>query len=48
MKRMECLGRYLPGARAEAVAFLSQYGEFKSSGFKDLLRGHVEDVNLFL
>jgi len=30
------------------MRFLSQHGEFKSSGFKDVLRRHVEDVNLFL
>jgi len=36
------------GQERRAIRFLTQHGEFKSSGFKDVLRGHVEDVNLFL
>jgi len=36
------------GQERRALRFLAQHGEFKSSGFKDVLRGHVEDVNLFL
>jgi hypothetical protein len=31
------------GREKNAMRFLSQHGEFKSSGFKDVLRGHVED-----
>jgi len=36
------------GQEKKSLRFLSQHGEFKSSGFKDVLQGHVEDVNLFL
>jgi tRNA(Ser,Leu) C12 N-acetylase TAN1 len=36
------------GQEKKVLRFLSQHGEFKSSGFKDVLQGHVEDVNLFL
>jgi len=36
------------GQERKALRFLAQHGEFKSSGFKDVLRGHVEDVDLFL
>ena len=36
------------GQERKALWFLAQHGEFKSSGFKDVLRGHVEDVGLFL
>lgn len=36
------------GLERKALRFLAQYGEFKSSGFKDVLRGHVEEVGLFL
>ncbi|MCX8116978.1 MAG: THUMP domain-containing protein [Desulfobacterota bacterium] len=36
------------GQEKKALHFLSQHGEFKRSGFKDVLLGHVEDVNLFL
>jgi tRNA(Ser,Leu) C12 N-acetylase TAN1 len=36
------------GQERKSLRFLSQHGEFKSSGFKDLLQGHVENVNLFL
>lgn len=36
------------GQGKRALRFLSQHGEFKSSGFRDVLQGHVEDVKLFL
>ena len=36
------------GQERKALRFLAQHGEFKSSGFKDVLRGNVEDVGLFL
>jgi tRNA(Ser,Leu) C12 N-acetylase TAN1 len=36
------------GQEKNSLRFLSQHGEFKSSGFKDVLLGHVEDLNLFL
>ncbi len=36
------------GQEKKSLRFLSQHGEFKGSGFKDVLQGHVEDVNLFL
>ncbi|OGP72703.1 MAG: hypothetical protein A2V86_12070 [Deltaproteobacteria bacterium RBG_16_49_23] len=36
------------GQEKKLLRLLSQHGEFKSSGFKDVLLGHVEDANLFL
>jgi tRNA(Ser,Leu) C12 N-acetylase TAN1 len=36
------------GQEKKSLRFLSQHGEFKSSGFKDVLLGHVENMNLFL
>ncbi len=36
------------GQERKALRFLNQHGEFKHSGFKDVVLGHVEDVNLFL
>jgi tRNA(Ser,Leu) C12 N-acetylase TAN1 len=36
------------GQEKQSLRILSQHGEFKSSGFKDVLQGRVEDMNLFL
>jgi len=36
------------GREKNALRFLTRHGEFRSSGFKDVIRGHVEDIDLFL
>jgi len=36
------------GREKNALRFLTRHGEFRSSGFKDVIRGHVEDKDLFL
>jgi hypothetical protein len=36
------------GQEKKSLRFLLQHGEFKSSGFKDVLLGCVEDLDLFL
>jgi tRNA(Ser,Leu) C12 N-acetylase TAN1 len=48
MKEWNVLVATYRGQEKKSLRFLSQYGDFKSSGFKDALLGHVEDVNLFL
>jgi tRNA(Ser,Leu) C12 N-acetylase TAN1 len=48
MKEWNVLVATHRGQEKKSLRFLSQHGEFKSSGFKDVLLGHVEDVNLFL
>ncbi len=48
MKEWNILVATHRGQEKKSLRFLSQHGEFKSSGFKDVLQGHVEDLNLFL
>jgi hypothetical protein len=48
MKEWNVLVATHRGQEKKSLRFLSQHGEFKRSGFKDVLLGHVEGVNLFL
>ncbi len=48
MKEWNVLAASYRGQEKKSLRFLSQLGDFRSSGFKDVLLGHVEDVNLFL
>jgi len=48
MKEWNILATAFWGRGKHALRLLTQHGEFKDSGFKDVLQGHVEDVNLFL
>jgi len=48
MKEWNILATAFWGKGKNALRFLAQHGEFKGSGFKDVLLGHVEGVNLFL
>jgi adenylyl- and sulfurtransferase ThiI len=48
MKEWNVLVATYRGQEKKSLRFLTRHGEFNSSGFKDLLRGHVADVNLFL
>lgn len=48
MKEWNLLVATYWGKGKRSLHFLNQHGEFKSSGFKDVLLGHVEDVQLFL
>ena len=48
MKEWNILATAFWGRGKDALRLLTQYGEFRGSGFKDVLQGHVEDVNLFL
>ena len=48
MKEWNVLATVFWGRGKDALRLLTQHGEFNGSGFKDVLQGHVEDVNLFL
>lgn len=48
MKEWNILATAFWGKGKDALRLLTLHGEFKGSGFKDVLQGHVEDVNLFL
>jgi len=48
MKEWNILATAFWGRGKDALRLLAQHGEFKGSGFKDVIQGHVEDVNLFL
>ena len=48
MKEWNILATAFWGRGKDALRLLTLHGEFKGSGFKDVLQGHVEDVNLFL
>ena len=48
MKEWNILATAFWGRGKDALRLLTQHGEFKGSGFKDVLQGHVEDVSLFL
>ena len=48
MKEWNILATAFWGRGKDALRLLTPHGEFKGSGFKDVLQGHVEDVNLFL
>ena len=48
MKEWNILAAAHWGRERIALRFLHEHGEFKRSGFKDVLQGHVEDVDLFL
>jgi len=48
MKEWNILATAFWGRGKHALRLLTQHGEFKGSGFKDVLQGHVEDVRLFL
>ncbi len=48
MKEWNILATAFWGRGKDALRLLTQYGEFNGSGFKDVLQGHVEDINLFL
>jgi len=48
MKEWNILATAFWGRGKDTLRLLTLHGEFKGSGFKDVLLGHVEDVNLFL
>ncbi len=48
MKEWNILVTAFWGRGNHALRLLMQYGDFKGSGFKDVLQGHVEDINPFL
>jgi tRNA(Ser,Leu) C12 N-acetylase TAN1 len=48
MKEWNILAAAHRGQEKKALRFLNEHGEFKRSGFKDVLQGRVEDVDLFL
>ncbi len=48
MKEWNILATAFWGRGKDALRLLTQYGEFNGSGFKDVLQGYVDDVNLFL
>ena len=48
MKEWNIVATAFWGRGKDALRLLTLHGEFKGSGFKDVLLGHVEDVNLFL
>ena len=48
MKDWNILATAFWGRGKDTLRLLALHGEFKGSGFKDVLQGHVEDVNLFL
>ncbi len=48
MKEWNILATAFWGRGKEALRLLTLHGEFKGSGFKDVLQGYVEDVNPFL
>lgn len=48
MREWNILVTALWGQGKKVLQVLTQHGEFKSSGFKDVLQGHVEDVRFFL
>ncbi len=48
MKEWNVLAASYRGQEKKSLRFLSHFGDFKRSGFKDVLLGHLEDINLFL
>ena len=48
MKEWNILATAYWGRGKDALQLLSLHGEFKGSGFKDVLQGYVGNVNLFL
>ncbi len=48
MKEWNILATAFWGRGKDALRLLTPHGEFKGSGFKDVLQGYVEDVNLLL
>jgi len=48
MKQWNILATAFWGRGKDALRLLTPHGEFKGSGFKDVLQGYVEDVHLFL
>jgi adenylyl- and sulfurtransferase ThiI len=48
MREWNILATAFWGRGKDALHLLSLHGEFKGSGFKDVIQGHVEDINLFL
>lgn len=48
MKEWNILATAFWGRGKDAMRLLTLHGEFKGSGFKDVLQGHVDDVKLFL
>jgi len=48
MREWNILATAYWGRGKDALRLLALHGEFKGSGFKDVLQGHVEDVNLLL
>jgi tRNA(Ser,Leu) C12 N-acetylase TAN1 len=48
MKEWNILATAFWGRGKDALRLLSLLGEFKETGFKDVLQGHVEDIMLFL
>ncbi len=48
MKDWNILATAFWGRGKDALRLLNLHGEFKSSGFKDVLLGHVEDFNFLL
>jgi tRNA(Ser,Leu) C12 N-acetylase TAN1 len=48
VKEWNILATAFWGRGKDALRLLTQHGEFKGSGFKDVLQGHTEDANLFL
>ncbi len=48
MKEWNILVTAFWGRGKDALRLLTLHGEFKGSGFKDVLQGHVRDINPFL
>ncbi|MGZ3567201.1 MAG: THUMP domain-containing protein [Thermodesulfobacteriota bacterium] len=48
MQEWNILATAFWGRGKDALRLLTPHGEFKGSGFKDVLQGYVEDVHLFL
>ncbi len=48
VKEWNILATAFWGRGKDALRLLAMHGEFKGSGFKDVLQGHVENINLLL
>jgi tRNA(Ser,Leu) C12 N-acetylase TAN1 len=48
MMEWNILATSFKGRERYLIRFLNNYGNFRGSGFRDVIRGRVEDVNAFL
>jgi tRNA(Ser,Leu) C12 N-acetylase TAN1 len=48
MMEWNILATSFKGRERSLIRFLNNYGNFKGSGFRDVIRGRVENVNAFL